>query len=326
KVHENLIVRCRAGINHTRDCKRFPTAKIVQRNPVARRKFKLPGGIAPDDALPIIIARRNPLAINLPSRIEFRKLVEPSAGHHDGNILIARDDIQKRCRSHRIGRLQPLDLIQYCALIHQRWRTRRAQGATARSRRPAARNDQVCAEEAKLVRQLFTHVELEIQESRDYGRATDHGHEGDGKAAAIASEQFPEYTAKHHSPRRMGAGSKRAARRKGISPPANATRAASPRTIGKRMIFGDAGAPKTLAPRKRARPEPKTNPIAPPMSASIKCSVKNSAETEVFVAPVAFIMPISKRLSIIAAAEVAATARAAPTRAASVTIQSSVLT
>ncbi len=84
--------------------------------------------------------------------------------------------------------------------------------------------------------------------------------------------------------------------------------------------------------RTRSRPArarghaPKTKPIAPPTSASINCSARKMPPTSAFVAPIAFMMPISARRSSTVAAEVAATASAAAISAASVTIQSSVLT
>ena len=81
-----------------------------------------------------------------------------------------------------------------------------------------------------------------------------------------------------------------------------------------------------LAEHARQCPRPTRKPRAPPTNASIRCSARKSAVTDVFVAPIAFMMPISARRSSTVAADVAATASAAAISAASVTIQSSVLT
>ena len=59
--------------------------------------------------------------------------------------------------------------------------------------------------------------------------------------------------------------------------------------------------------RARARAAaPRTKPTAPPAIASISCSVRKMAVTSAFVAPMAFMMPISPRRSITVVAEVAA--------------------
>ncbi len=168
--------------------------------------------------------------------------------------MITGHDIQKRRGAHHFGacavagvdsarRFDPSNLASpACPRRH------------ARSRRPAAGNNQIRAQQRETRAPAFPACRTEDSAARDHRRATDHCHKCHGKAAAIAAEQFPEHAAEHHSPRRIGAGSKCAARRKGIRPPASATSAASPRTIGRRTIRGDAGAPKTLSPRKRARP------------------------------------------------------------------------
>jgi len=96
--------------------------------------------------------------------------------------------------------------------------------------------------------------------------------------------------------------------------------------IGRSISSGVAGVPKTLAPKNQARTVPIANPAIPPINASARCSIRKSTVTRVFVAPIAFITPISVCLSRTAAAEVAVMASDAATRAAMVTIQSSVLT
>ena len=94
----------------------------------------------------------------------FGSLVEPGPSHHHGSSLIARRRCTEMAR-RRPPRACAVAEVDSVRRFDPSTRANRgAHGAAARARRPAARNHQICAEQAKFVRQLFPHVELEIQE------------------------------------------------------------------------------------------------------------------------------------------------------------------
>ncbi len=103
---------------------------------------------------------------------------------------------------------------------------------------------------------LRSRSRLEIEQRGNDRGAAHQGNERNREAPAIASHESPDQAAEHHSPRKIGAGSKCAARRRGIKLPKTATAAAIPTITGRRINRGVAGLPKTLAPNDQARPVP----------------------------------------------------------------------
>ena len=89
------------------------------------------------------------------------------------------------------------------------------------------------AEQPKFLGQFAGDIQLHGEQARSHHRrAADHRDQRHRQPPAIAAKEFPEQAAKHYSPFRIGAGSKCAARRKGIKPPTRATSAASPENTG----------------------------------------------------------------------------------------------
>src|ERR1700678_1228364 len=115
---------------------------------------------------------------------------------------------------------------------------------------------------------MALHTKCEVQETRNDGSATDEREYRNHQSRAAATKQLKDDAPEHYWPRNMSAGRRCAARRKGIRLPTRATMTASPSTTGTRINRGDAGVPKPLAPRTRARIAPRMNPIAPPAAAS----------------------------------------------------------
>src|ERR1700682_6104385 len=203
-------------------------------------------------------------------------------------------------------------------------------------RRILREDEHVGTEGAKRRGESALGVNFEIEESGSDGGACAKGEQHNEKAAGIgaeeASDDAPEHGSitcamcGHHSPRKMGAGLYREARRSGIALPRSVTPVASAITTRKTMRDGSGAAPKIPSPRRRARIIPSAYPPPPPTNASKSCSAASRKPTVPDPAPSAFIKPISIRRSITEAAEEAPTANAAASSAAPVTSHNSMRT
>src|SRR6202171_6424772 len=124
-------------------------------------------------------------------------------------------------------------------------------------------NDNIRAESSKFFREAALGIYLEIEESGGDGGACAKGEQHNEKAAGIgaeeASDDAPEHgsitcaMSGHHSPRKMGAGLYREARRSGIALPRSVTPVASAITTRKTIRDGSGAAPKIPSPRRSAR-------------------------------------------------------------------------
>ena len=185
----------------------------------------------------------------------------------------------------------------------------------------------VRAERAEFLRELALDIEIEIEKRGNHRGAADQREKRDGQAAAAAAQQLQQQAPEHHSPRRIGAGSKCAARRSGIRLPTIATTAARPRTTGKQNQSRRSGrAEDACRPARAQAPAPKRSQRRRRPSRASIVPREKFRRPERWSRRCAFMMPISARRSSTVVAEVAATASAAAISAASVTIQSSVLT
>ena len=100
----------------------------------------------------------------------------------------------------------------------------------------------------------------------------------------LPRSSLPHQPPEHHSPLRIGAGLKCAARRNGIRLPTIATSAASPSTTGKQnQVAAMQACQRRSRPARARTPRPARNPIAPPAIASINCSARKMPSTSAFV-------------------------------------------
>src|SRR5215472_3464146 len=123
-------------------------------------------------------------------------------------------------------------------------------------------DDYVWTKGAKFGGEAALGVHLKIEESRGDGGADAERQQHDEQASGISAQQTPEDAPEHgsigvsrlghHSPRRMGAGSIREARRSGRTLPRRVTSAASPITTKKTSSVGSGAAPKIFSPSRRA--------------------------------------------------------------------------
>src|SRR6266566_383620 len=130
------------------------------------------------------------------------------------------------------------------------------------------RNDQyVWAEGAEFGGEAALGIDLQIKKGGGDGSAGSEGEQHDEQPAAVGSEQTPKDAPEHrsigiakfshHSPRKMGAGSMREARRRGMALPRSVTMAAIPITTRKTSRVGSGAAPKILSPSRRAKTMPR---------------------------------------------------------------------
>ncbi len=127
-------------------------------------------------------------------------------------------------------------------------------------------DDDVRAEGAEFGGEATLGVDLEIEQGSGDGGSCAQSKKNNEEATAIGAEQVaddaPEHCAicgvarGHHSPRRIGAGSYREARRRGMALPSRVTRAARARITKRTSTEGAGAAPKILSPTKRARRMP----------------------------------------------------------------------
>src|SRR5216684_4987397 len=142
------------------------------------------------------------------------------------------------------------------------------QRGTQRGCRPnlPRHNEDIGAEHAEFRGKAALGINLEIEKGSGDGCACAKGEQYNEKAAGIGAEQAsddaPEHgsitcaMSGHHSPRRMGAGSYREARRNGRALPRIVTPAASAITTKKTISEGSGAAPKIFSPTTRARTIP----------------------------------------------------------------------
>ena len=177
------------------------------------------------------------------------------------------------------------------------------------------RDDHIRAERAEFLSELAFDVEIEIQQRGNYGRAAHHGNQRDSQTAAISAQQLPtagDRTSFASQNRRRlemrGAAQWNQAAEQSL----RCAQAPVPReteSFAARPAFRIRFVPTLARARSRAN-----NPIAPPIMASSNCSARKIPATSEFVAPIAFMTPISARRSRTVVAEVAATAKAAATK------------
>src|SRR5712664_2110000 len=127
-------------------------------------------------------------------------------------------------------------------------------------------NDHIGAEGSEFRGEAALGVDLKIEESGGDGGAGAKGKQHNEKATGVRAEETadnaPEHgpigcaRVGHHSPRKIGAGSMRDARRSGRALPRIVTPVASAMTTKKTITEGSGAAPKIFSPTKRAKTIP----------------------------------------------------------------------
>src|SRR6202050_2171652 len=231
---------------------------VLQRDRRAGRQAELARGRAADEAMRRIIAGSNGFAGAFPPGGETRGFVKPSAGHN--HILLFMACFRGLGNHVKIGRGRDgvcgggLRQARHYVFIFERrckW-----VGGRCLSGGAARQNGDVGSERSKLRAQLAFRVPLKIQQRGGNGGAACNGDQSDDQSSPACDKEPSQHTPEHYSPLKMGAGSKRAARRSGTTLPVSTTRIASATATGKRIRRAGAAIPNTSSESQRARKIP----------------------------------------------------------------------
>ena len=180
EVREDLIIFGAAGCNNSRDREGNVVIAGTQLNRTAGREPELARGGKAHEAMLVVVARRDPAALELPPGIHFGHLVKPGSRQNDRLRSGIRRHVKIRRRGDNLREVQCGDAIQ--------------NGGVGKRGFAAAgwRSDHdVRAKRAKFLRQFPLRIQIHVEQrgtDRCPARQRNQSH---GQPAPAGAEQFP---------------------------------------------------------------------------------------------------------------------------------------